>query len=129
MTNKRIPAGSTIVFKVPRNVAVDGLQMPKDFDRETANIWQRVVVSRPVGFYDAADVDLLVRYCRLEVRIRRIEEQLDDDPQLTPRYVQLNKLLISMARALRISKISVIAPDSTANKKRSAHREWLKDGE
>jgi len=109
------------VFKAPRSRGA--LQPPADFDDAAKAVWERVVASRPVEFYDQADADMLRRYCLLEVRLRDLERQRDDDAEAVKDFIQLTRLHIALARTLRVSKLSVVSGVSAVNKRRSPNRE------
>jgi len=114
------------VFKAPRGR--NALKPPAEFDDAAKAVWARVVSSRPVEFYDQADADMLRRYCLLEVRLRDLERRMDEDPDAVKDFIQLTRLHIALARALRVSKLSVVSGESAVNKRRSPHREWLQEG-
>jgi hypothetical protein len=116
------------------------LQPPADLSTEEAEVWGRIVATKPGDWWDAGSIPLLAQYCRAVVQaelvaglVASVGSAMLTDPDELGRYKELRKIqaaltgeITTLARSMRLTQQARYnAKNSdTANRKVSGSRPW-----
>ena len=117
------------------------LAAPTDLSAEEAEVWSRVVATKPGEWWDAGTVPLLAQYCRATVQaeliadlVRQTASSMLSDPSQLGTYKELRKIqgalsgeITTLARSMRLTQQSRYnAKNSeTANRKATGRKPWV----
>ena len=117
------------------------LAAPTDLSVEEAEVWGRVVATKPGEWWDAGTVPLLAQYCRATVQaeliadlVRQTASSMLSDPSQLGTYKELRKIqgalsgeITTLARSMRLTQQSRYnAKNSeTANRKATGRKPWV----
>lgn len=130
-----MPRKSSQSLTAPGLVAVDTRPNPPEvLTQEEAEIWCRVVDTKPANWFDAASAPILTEYCRAVAMSDYLTTQCENskaDPATFIQYVKLrhqeSMRVASLGTKLRLTQQSRYTPGSakTADKKSGEARPWL----
>lgn len=116
------------------------LAPPDDLSVEEAQVWSRVVATKPGDWWDAGSVPLLAQYCRATIQaemvadlVRQTASAMLTDPEQLGTYKELRKIqgalsgeIATLARSMRLTQQSRYnAKNSdTASRKATGRKPW-----
>ena len=122
------------------NLPIRLLAPPADLSAEEAEVWGRVVATKPGDWWDAGSIPLLAQFCRATVQAEMVAEQVRQcgaamltDPDQLGTYKELRKIqagltgeINSLARAMRLTQQSRYRADkaSTESRKANGRKPW-----
>ena len=121
------------------------LAAPADLSTEEAEVWGRVVATKPHDWWDAGSIPLLAQYCRAVVQaelvsmlVTQVGSAMLTDASKLGEYKELRKIqaglsgeITTLARSMRLTQQARYnAKNSdTANRKANGSRPWVIDAD
>lgn len=119
------------------------LQPPPDLGVDEAEVWERVVATRSVDWWDAGNIPLLEQYCRAVVQSRMLAGQvaavgvkLAEGRDVIKTYKELRKMqsaisheITTLARSMRLTQQAQYTKDKAGIASRGAgmRKPWTLD--
>ena len=131
---------STAALATVTAMPVRFLAAPADLSPDEAEVWGRVVATKPGDWWDAGSVPLLAQYARAVVQsetvaelVRRVSLALMTDPDELARYKELRKIqaalsgeISGLARAMRLTQQARYRADKAEphSRKATGNKPW-----